>query len=100
MTKIAEAKIRSAIKNGELKNLPGEGKPLNIEDNPFVPEELRAFYRLMKNSGIFPEEVALKKEIELLRKLINDNENPEEKSLLRNKLNELTIRYNIMMEKS
>ena len=43
---IAEAKIAAAIEAGELANLPGAGKPLDLDDDPLVPEHLRAAYRI------------------------------------------------------
>ena len=60
---IAELKIAEAIANGDLDNLPGEGRPLELDDNSLVPEELRLAYRILKNAGFVPPEVeaALKK---------------------------------------
>ncbi|SFG93205.1 protein of unknown function [Desulfotomaculum arcticum] len=52
--KIAESKIREAIEKGELKNLSGAGKPLNIDNMLFVPQEDRLAYSVMKNSGLVP----------------------------------------------
>jgi len=60
---IAENKIREAIKKGELKNLAGEGEPLKLEDLSGVPEDLRVPYLILKNAGMLPPELELKKEI-------------------------------------
>ena len=54
---IAERRIAEAIARGELEGLPGEGRPLELDDNPLVPEELRAAHRILKNAGIAPPEV-------------------------------------------
>jgi hypothetical protein len=54
---IAERRIAEAIARGELEGLPGEGRPLALDDNPLVPEELRAAHRILKNAGIVPPEV-------------------------------------------
>ncbi|MDD2422110.1 MAG: DUF1992 domain-containing protein [Heliobacteriaceae bacterium] len=97
--KIADAKIREAIEKGELKNLPGAGKPVIIEDMLFVPEEDRLAYIVLKNSGLTPDEVALKKEMDLLRKSIAECPDGEKKELLKKKLRETSIRYQIIMEK-
>jgi hypothetical protein len=40
-----------------LRGLPGEGKPLEFEDNTLVPEEVRAVYRVQKNAGFVPPEL-------------------------------------------
>jgi len=97
--KIAEEKIREAIAKGEFDNLTGTGKPVKIEDLSCVPEELRAGYKLLKNAGILPEELELKKEIVSLEKLINCCCDAEEKTLLKRKLTEKTLRFDILMEK-
>ena len=52
---LADRKIAEAISDGKLDDLPGKGKPLNLEeDNPRVPREQRAMYRLLKQAGIVP----------------------------------------------
>lgn len=96
---LAEAKIREAIEKGELNNLPGAGKPLKINNMLFVPKEDRLAYTVMKNSGLVPDEVALKKEIESMRKSIDECWAVEKKDLLKKRLEETSIRYNIVMEK-
>ncbi len=39
LDQIAEARIREAIDRGELRDLPGEGKPLRLDDDSAIPEE-------------------------------------------------------------
>ncbi|GAW91004.1 DnaJ family domain-containing protein [Calderihabitans maritimus] len=97
--KIAEDKIREAMEKGEFDNLSGKGKPLELEDLSRVPEELRAGYKILKNAGILPEELELKKEIISLQDLINCCYEEEEKQLLTQKLSEKILRFNILMEK-
>jgi len=99
IAKIAESKIREAIEKGELKNLPGAGKPVHIQDMLFVPLEDRLAYTVMRNSGLVPDEVALKKEIESMRKSIDECSDGKKKDLLKKRLEETSIRYNIIMEK-
>ncbi|GAB7198048.1 hypothetical protein OS11_43260 [Dickeya oryzae] len=53
----AERHILEAQKRGELENLSGSGKPLQLDDNSAVPAELRSAYHLMKNSGFFTTRV-------------------------------------------
>jgi hypothetical protein len=97
--KIAEARIREAIEKGELKDLPGEGKPIVFEDMTFVPPEMRAAFRLIKNAGLIPDEVALQKEIGHIQESLNKAEAIEEKAKLKKKMEETNIRLNIMLEK-
>lgn len=95
---IAERKIQEAIDNGELENLPGKGKPLVFED-AHIAEDLRASYKILKNNGILPVEMDLRKEIASLEKLILDCECEDRKEVLRRKLLERTTQYGIMMDK-
>ncbi|MFL6571387.1 MAG: DnaJ family domain-containing protein [Burkholderiales bacterium] len=68
---IAERKIAEALARGELANLPGEGRPLALDDDALVPEDLRAAYRILKNAGYVPPEVEALTEIAQLEDLVN-----------------------------
>jgi hypothetical protein len=54
---LAEKAIRDAIARGELDALPGAGRPLDLDDDALIPEELRLAYRILKNAGCVPAEV-------------------------------------------
>jgi hypothetical protein len=54
---LAEQKLAEAVSRGELDNLPGAGRRLELEDDALVPEELRLAYRILKNAGFVPPEV-------------------------------------------
>jgi hypothetical protein len=97
---IAESKIREAIEKGDLNNLPNKGKPLILEDLSHVPADLRAGYKILKNSNVLPAEIQLKKDIVTLQDLINCCYDEQEKHQLRKKLNEKTLRFNLLMEKN
>jgi hypothetical protein len=63
--RIADRRIEEAIKAGEFDNLPGHGKPLNNnDDNPFVPPDMRAAYKVMSNSGYAPDWMVLAQKID------------------------------------
>lgn len=67
---LVEQHVSEALKKGELDNLPGSGKKLVLDDDSHVPPELRAAYRLMKNSGYLPPELELRREAVELQKLL------------------------------
>lgn len=67
---IAEERIARARDAGELDDLPGAGKPLELDDDSLVPEELRAAYRILKNAGFVPPEVEALNEATGLQRLI------------------------------
>ena len=68
--RIAERHIQQAVQRGEFDDLPGAGKPLVMEDDVLIPEELRAGYRLLKNAGYLPPELQLDKEIKEAEQLL------------------------------
>ena len=77
---LAEQKIRAAIERGELDNLPGAGKPLELDDDRLIPEELRAGYRLLKNAGYLPAELQIHREIAEAEELLRLVSDPDERS--------------------
>ena len=44
-------------------NLPGKGKPLKLDTNPFLTPQARMANRLLKENGFAPRWIELKKEI-------------------------------------
>lgn len=68
---IAERKIQQAMAEGTLADLSHwKDKPLPTDDMASVPAELRMAYRLLKNAGYVPEEVALHREITSLEQAL------------------------------
>lgn len=57
-----DEQIQEAQARGEFDNLPGFGKPLNLDDNPYSGEKALA-YSLLKHNNYAPPEVELAKEI-------------------------------------
>ena len=70
LDQIAERTIQQAVQRGEFDDLPGVGKPLQLDDDALIPEELRAGYRLLKNAGYLPPELQLNKEIKEAEQLL------------------------------
>lgn len=46
-----EDHIRKAIEEGQFDDLPGKGKPLQLDDNPHEDPEWRMAFRALKGSG-------------------------------------------------
>ena len=49
---IAERRIDEAVERGELQGLPGEGAPLDLYEDPLVPEEMKMAKRILKNADV------------------------------------------------
>lgn len=94
LQRIAEERIREAIENGEFDDLELKGKPLDLREDPFVPEELRTVYKILKGAGFLPKEVELRKEIAKLEELLEVEE--KEAYLKVKKLNSLILQLNQM----
>jgi len=71
---LAERKIEEAIARGELADLPGAGRPLELDDDALVPEDLRLAYRILKNAGYVPPEVQTLNRIAELERFIARDE--------------------------
>ena len=82
---IAERKIAEAIARGELDDLPGAGKPLELDDDSNVPEDLRVAYRILKNAGFVPPQVDSLREIGQLERLVQEKavDDPAKAKILR-----------------
>ncbi|BCS94441.1 DUF1992 domain-containing protein [Desulfoluna limicola] len=77
--RIIEEKILSAQKEGKLDNLPGRGKPLHIEDDSRVPEDLRLAHKILKNAGCVPRELEEHVEIRRTEDLLRESDDLAEK---------------------
>ena len=94
--KIAERHILEAIKKGEFENLPGAGRPLALEDDSNVPDDLCIAYKVLKNAGYVPPEVSLRKEIAKTEDLLAGTEDTKTKYRQLKKLNFLIMKFNTL----
>ena len=79
LARIAEQKIAQAIEKGELKTTGWENRPLPLEDDHLVPEDLKMAYKIMKNAGYLPPEIETRKEITRLEQLIAKTEDEHQR---------------------
>lgn len=61
---LVESQIEKARKKGAFNNLEGAGKPINLEENPFEPPEMRMALKILKDNDFAPYWVELGKEID------------------------------------
>jgi len=98
--RIIEERIREAQKKGVFENLEGSGKPLNLEDDRHIPEDLRLAYKILKNADCLPPEIELKKEIECTEDLLNGMKDTAQKHRTLKKLNYLIMKLNAVRDTS
>jgi len=93
---MAENKIREAMARGEFANLPGAGKPLRLEDDSTIPDDLRIAYKILRNAGCIPPELEVRKEIITLRDLLRTIEGEGAKKDKIRELNYKLMKLSIM----
>jgi hypothetical protein len=64
---LAEKRIRKAIEEGYLSDLPGAGKPLPLEDDSLTPAHLRLAYKILRDNGLAPEWMLMGQELDRRR---------------------------------
>ena len=84
--RLAEQRIRDAQRRGDFDRLPGAGRPLVFDDEPFVSPEQRMVNRILKNAGFTPREIVLRKEIAALRQEIASANRGERRERLKREL--------------
>lgn len=72
ITLIAEKRIAEAQEEGAFENLPGTGKPLSIEDDSLIPEDLRMAYKILRNAGYLPPEIEDRKDVQTMLELLEN----------------------------
>jgi hypothetical protein len=95
---IAENRIREAIENGELDNLSLSGRPLDLDESPFVPLHLRLTQKILKNAGVLPPVVELKKEIVQLSERLAEAKDESVRECIKRRLFEKTLRHDVLVE--
>jgi hypothetical protein len=98
-SKIAEQRILEAIERGEFDNLEGRGRPIRLDDETWIPEDLRPAYRILKNAGCIPPELELRKEVLSLRQLIGTIDDDKERLRRIRELNFKLLKLNEMRKR-
>ena len=84
--KLVEQRIKTAQERGELDNLPGQGRPLQLDDDSAVPAELCTGYRLLKNAGFLPPELEKRMQVKQAEALLAHIEDDTERSKVLQKI--------------
>jgi DnaJ homolog subfamily C member 28 len=61
---MVDKQIRKAMDEGKFDNLPGYGKPIEWDDNPFADADSRAAYTMLKKHGFTLPWIAERQDIE------------------------------------
>lgn len=83
---LVEQRIRQAMEEGAFDDLPGRGRPLDLDDDALVPEELRLAFRVLKNAGYVPEELELRREIAVIEAMLDEALSEDDRRLANKRL--------------
>lgn len=89
---IAEQKIAQAMQERDLNSPKWKNKPLPLDDDRFVPDDLKMAYKILKNSGYLPPEIEDRKEVKRIEDLIAATEDEHERLKQMKKLNVLLMK--------
>jgi hypothetical protein len=98
--RLAEERIKEAQRAGAFDNLPGKGKPLDLEDLSWVPEDLRIGYLVLKNAHVLPPEAQLLKDIHTIEDLLKHVEDEGERRALAKSIQFKLIRLDMLKRHS
>ena len=59
--------LRDAQQSEDWKNLPGEGRPLALDDNPYTPSDQRMAFKILKDNDMAPAWIMESKALEAKR---------------------------------
>ena len=61
---VADRQIKEAMDAGEFDNLPGKGKPLNLDEDLSIPAHQRMAMKILRNAQALPDWIQTEKDIE------------------------------------
>jgi hypothetical protein len=95
-----EKMIEEWLSETDCSQLPGAGKPLNLDDYFRWPEEERLGFSLLKSSGFAPVEVEQLGEIGRLRSELKACTDDVTRAQLRRRLQEEEVKLNLNIERA
>lgn len=98
--RVVEERILEAQRAGAFDHLPGKGKPLALDDDTWVPDDLRVAYKILKNARVLPPEAELLKEIHTLEDLLKHVEEEGERRVLAKSIQWKMIRLDLLKRRS
>ncbi|PWT80912.1 MAG: hypothetical protein C5B58_10650, partial [Acidobacteria bacterium] len=93
-----EKQIEEWLAQQGPEELPGKGKPIDLDEYFRSPEDLRIGYSILKSAGCYPEEVEQIRQISGLENDLSKCVDPDTRVRLRSQLNEAQVRLNLKLE--
>jgi hypothetical protein len=97
-SRVAENRIREAMAQGQFENLPGAGRPLNLEEYFSAPEDRRMAYSILRSANCVPAEVELLNEVSRLERAITETADGAKRQLLQRVLTDRQTQLAVLLE--
>ena len=97
--KSVEEQIQRAMAEGQFDDLPGRGRPLDLEAYFSAPEHLRMAYSVLKSGDFVPEEVLLLREIDELKARLKSTLGEADRERLRKEIRGKTLNLTVLLER-
>ena len=96
--RIADRKIEEAMQEGKFDNLPGAGKPLDLEPMPATEKARLTWWalRLLKQNEFTPDEIVWRKQIDRLKEQLDTATTDAQVVALVGAINKLVLRLNTL----
>jgi hypothetical protein len=94
LRRLADKRIDDAMKEGKFDNLPGAGKPLNLDPMP-ADENTRLLWwalRILKGNDVIPDEIAWRKQIDTMKAELDETRSES-------RLRALVLQINVLARK-
>lgn len=98
LRRLADRRIDDAMQEGKFDNLPGAGKPLNLDPMP-ADENARLMWwalRILRNNDVVPDEVRWRKTLDVLKAELYRARDEKRVSWLVKQINELVHQVNTL----
>lgn len=99
LDRVVEEIIQAAMARGEFDNLPGRGKPLDLEAYFGLPEDERMALTLLRNAGYAPEEVQLLRDIAELKDRLAAAGDDAGRRAIHKAIDDKTLAYNLLLDR-
>ena len=87
--------VKRAEKSGAFDDLPGKGKPLNIDKSlSYNPE--KQLYKTLKDNHVLPRWIELSKEIDYLKEKLKEITDSNEATKLVRTINKKVLEHNLL----
>lgn len=96
--RLADMKIREAMRDGKFDRLPRKGA-IDLEEYFKLPAELRMAYSILKSAGCVPEEVEMLHDVHRLETAVADAPDAAARLTLRRELADARLKLDLALER-